>query len=330
MKNIPEELLPVVEYWEQHGKMTVAVALVALVAGVGYWAWDRARTQTRMEVADALVENYAGAMPGMTSKQAAASAVDELQSAIGKAKDPAVVPLLKLRLAKMQYAAGNYAEAEALYTELKATPPKGFEDVPAMGLAATLEATGKFAEAQAAYDAFVKENAASMLKLEAQIGSARCLAQAGQKDAAVKALDALIAAEDKLEATKTEKEAALVKAQEALAPLKRQGLTSKDKEFVDAEAAVATLQKEIEAVKGAIADKNAVTARLKAARDAVKRWEKRAPVTLASATAQVEAVAAELEKKAEDAAPAAKAEETKTEPPKAEAAPAAPAEKKAE
>lgn len=313
MKNIPEELLPVIEYWEQHGKKTVAVALVALVAGVGYWAWDRARTQTRMEVADALVENYAGAMPGMTTKQAAASAVEELLAAIDKAKDPSVVPLLKLRLAKMQYAAGNYADAEALYTELKGAAPAGFEDVPAVGLAATLEASGKFAEAQAAYDAFVKDAGASMLKLEAQIGSARCLAQAGQKDAAVKAIEDMLAAQDKLEATKTAQEAALVQAEAALVPLKKKGLTSKDAEFADAEAAVAALKKDIVALAAAIADKNAVTARLKASLDVVKRWEKREAMTLANAAAaQVEAAVEQLEKKSEEVAPEApKAEEAK-------------------
>ncbi|MGN0853949.1 MAG: tol-pal system YbgF family protein [Kiritimatiellia bacterium] len=324
MKNIPEELIPVVEYWEQHGKMTVAAALVVIVAGVGYWAWERARVQAHMEVADALVKNYAGELPGMTARQTSASAVEELEYAIAKSGDPAIVPLLKLRLAKMQYAAGDYAAAEALYTELKASPPKGFEDVPAVGLAATLEASGKFAESQAAYEAFVAANGTSMLKLEAQIGVARCLAQTGKKDEAVKALEALIAAQDGLEAKKTEKEAALVQAQAALVPLKKQGLTSKDKEFADAEAAVAALKKEIAALTGALADKNAVTARLKSSLDVVKRWEKREAVTLASATAQVEAAVKELEKPADAAAPAAEAAEA----PKAEAA--APAEKKVE
>lgn len=314
MKNIPEELIPVIDYWERHGKKTLAVALVALVAGVGYWAWDRARTQTRQEVADALVQNYMA--PGLSAKQAATAAVEELESAIAKAADPSVVPLLKLRLAKMRYAAGDYAAAEALYTELKDAAPAGYEDVPAAGLAATLEAAGKFAEAQAAYDAFVAGNGASALKLEAQLGSARCLAQAGKKAEAVKAVEDLLAAANGLEAAKEAKEAALAKAEEALVPLKKQGLTRKDPEFAAAETAVADLKKELVSLDLAVKDKDATVSRIKAVLDLVKRWEKRAPVTLADAAAeQVAAATAQLEeKKPEAPAPAEpKAEEAKAE-----------------
>ena len=59
MKNTPEELLPVIEYWEQHGKKTIVAVIVATVAIVGYMAWDRARTETRKEVSDTLVRNFA-------------------------------------------------------------------------------------------------------------------------------------------------------------------------------------------------------------------------------------------------------------------------------
>ena len=59
MKNIPEELIPVIDYWERHGKATVAAALVVICAGVGYWAWDRARTETRAEVSETLARSFA-------------------------------------------------------------------------------------------------------------------------------------------------------------------------------------------------------------------------------------------------------------------------------
>ena len=311
MKNIPEELIPVIDYWERHGKKTVAVALVALVAGVGYWAWDRARTQTRQEVSDALVQQYMRGMP----KHDAESAIEELSDAIGKANDPAVIPLLKLRLAKAQYAAGRYAEAEALYAELKDNAPAGYEDVPAAGLAATLEAAGKIAEARQAYDAFIAASGASVLKLEAQLGSARCLAQSGKKDEAVKAVEKLLAEQEGLESAKADKEAALEKAKAALEPLKTKGFTSKDKEFADAEAAIASCRTELAALELAIKDKPFATMRIKSVLDLVKRWEKRAAEAPAAAADSIAAAVSQLNEKKPEAAPAPAA---------------APAEKKAE
>ena len=53
---------------------------------------------------------------------------------------------------------------------------------------------GQFAEALAAFDAFVQASPNGYLTLTAQLGAARCLAEQGQKDEALKRLAALKAA----------------------------------------------------------------------------------------------------------------------------------------
>ncbi len=324
MKNIPEELIPVIDYWERHGKATVVAVLVAICAGVGYWAWDRARTATRAEVSDTLVRDFAvegGASP--------AEAVDELQDAIAKAVDADAVPLLKLRLAKMQYVAGNYAEAKSLYTELRAAPPAGYEDVPAFGLAATAEAEGAFTEARAAYEACMKDFPGSVMRLEAELGVARCQAQSGEKDAAVKALEARRAALEGLDAAKIALKAKLDKAEAALADVRQQNLPGEEKvkALTAAEAAVEVVQKEFAALNANLQAKEMSLARIKATLELVKRWEGRKAGSLLAAVAQASEALEQVEPKAEPVA--APKDEAKPES-KDVSAPQASAEKKAE
>lgn len=320
MKNIPEELIPVIDYWERHGKATVAAALVVICAGVGYWAWDRARTETRAEVSETLARSFAeegGASP--------AEAVGELQDAIAKAVDAGAVPLLKLRLAKMQYAAGNYAEAKGLYTELRAAPPAGFEDVPAFGLAATTEAEGAFAEAKAAYEACLKEFPGSMMRLEAELGVARCQAQAGEKEAAVKALEARRDALEGLDAARIAKKDALEKAEAALSDVRKKDLPGEEKVKVltAAEAAVEEARKALAALDGDLRTKDMSLARIKATLELMKRWEGRKAGSLLAAVAQASEALEQVE--AGDEPKAEAKPEVKDGP-----APQAPAEKKAE
>ena len=304
MKNTPEELLPVIEYWEQHGKKTVVAVIAATVVLVGYMAWDRARTETRKEVSDTLVRNFAEEGGAVT-----AAAVADLQDAIAKAVDASAVPLLKLRLAKMQYATGNYAEAKTLYTELRAAPPAGFEDVPAFGLAATAEAEGSFAEAQAAYEACIKDFPRSVMKLDAELGVARCQAQAGRKDDAVAALQARLAALESLDAAKLAKKAALEKAEAALADVRRKELPGEEKvkALSAAEDAVAACQKDLAALDAELQTKDLAVARIKSTIDLVKRWEGRKAGSIMAAVAQASEALKQLDEKTEPA-PAAPAE----------------------
>lgn len=180
--NIPEELLPVVEWWEKDGKKTLAVAAVAGVVALGIWSWRAHRESVREDAAAALI-GYGDA----DSLQAAVDGYGALESG----------PMLKLKLAAAYFARqedGDVQKALELYDELCASgsAPAGYEGIPVVGRAECLEALERWDEAAKAYAGFVEEASTnSCLRLTAQLGAARCRAQIGERDAAVADLEAL-------------------------------------------------------------------------------------------------------------------------------------------
>ena len=170
------ELYPLIEWWEKDGKSTVIWLLVAAIAVGGYYGWKGHRAAVKAAASDALVNAYT---------------TEEVEDAVSKFSGSATAGALKLRLAKSYFDAGRYEEALAQYEALAGNAPDGFADIPVVGKAQCQEALGKFAEAQKAFDAFVEANPKSYLKLTAQLGAARCLAQAGDKKAALARIDAL-------------------------------------------------------------------------------------------------------------------------------------------
>lgn len=180
--NIPEELLPVVEWWEKDGKKTLAVVAVAGVVALGIWSWRAHRESVREDAAAALI-GYGDA--------------DSLQAAVDKYGALESGPMLKLKLAAAYFARqeeGDAQKALELYDELCASgsAPAGYEDVPVVGRAECLEALERWDEAAKEYAGFAeKASTNSCLRLTAQLGAARCRAQIGERDAAVAALEAL-------------------------------------------------------------------------------------------------------------------------------------------
>lgn len=149
------------------------------------------------------VASYYGVKHYMADRRAAASeavassyTTDELEDAVSKFGRSDAAGALKLRLAKSYYDAANYESALDIYDAYvkDGNAPDGFADVPPVGRAQCLEALGKFAEATEAYDAFAAANPASFLALTAQLGAARCVARAGDREKAVARLEALKAA----------------------------------------------------------------------------------------------------------------------------------------
>ncbi len=145
-----------------------------------------------------LVAGYYGVKNYTASRRAAASesvasayTTDELEEAVSRFGSSKAGGVLKLRLAKSYFDAGSFESALDIYAELDGKAPDGFEDVPAVGKAQCLEGLGKFAEAQKAFDDFAAANEKSFLALTAKLGSARCVAQAGDKAKATEALEAL-------------------------------------------------------------------------------------------------------------------------------------------
>ena len=173
------ELYPLIEWWEKDGKSTVVWLLVAAIAVGGYYGWKNHRAAVKAAASDALVNAYT---------------TEEIEEAASKFSGSATAGALKLRLAKSYFDAGRFEEALAQYESLDGKAPDGFADIPTVGKAQCLEALGKFVEAQKAFDAFAEANPKSYLTLTAQLGAARCLAQAGDKKAALARIETLKAA----------------------------------------------------------------------------------------------------------------------------------------
>ena len=186
------ELLPLVEWWEKDGKSTVIWLLVAAVAVGGWYGWKNHKAAVKAAASDALVSAYT---------------TEEIEDAVAKFSGSATEGALKLRLAKNYYDAGRYEEALAQYETLVGNAPDGFADIPVVGKAQCLEALGKFDEAAKAFDAFAEASPKNYLTLTAQLGAARCFAQAGDKTKALARIDALKAANKDDELSKARIEA---------------------------------------------------------------------------------------------------------------------------
>ena len=138
-------------------------------------------------VAGIVVAGYHGVRKYVRDRRAAAAesvssayTTEELEDAAAKFKGSKAEGVLRLRLAKSYFDSANYDSALEIYESLDGKAPDGFADVVAVGKAQCLEGLGR-AEA----------NEKSFLALTAKLGSARCVAQAGNRDKAIEALEAL-------------------------------------------------------------------------------------------------------------------------------------------
>lgn len=182
--NIPEELIPVIDWWQKDGKKTLAIVACAGVVALGVYLWMARENRLDVEAAA-----YAYGSAGNTTA--------ELQDALAEYAGRDAAGMIKLRLAKTYAAEGDYANALKVYTELTAEKslPASFELAAVLGVASSNEALGNWAEARKAYDSVLAGgNDASPLAFEAKLGSARCLAFSGDRAAAVKELEAVKAA----------------------------------------------------------------------------------------------------------------------------------------
>lgn len=152
--------------------------LVAAAVAVGaYYGVKNHLAARRVAASEAVVESVS---------------VEELEDAVAKFKGAKSGGVLRLKLAKAYFDQRRYQEAFDAYSALEGDAPDAFADIPAVGKAQCLEAMGKYAEALAAYDAYVESAPSnSYLMLDAKLGSARSLSLAGSKDKALERLEAL-------------------------------------------------------------------------------------------------------------------------------------------
>ena len=169
--NLPEELLPVYDWYRTQGRQLVLGAIVVLAVVLGVKAYLRYRDNQVAEASAALLS--AESVEGL----------ENLAAQYGKGK---LGPLIQLQLAKAYYHAGNFAEAKAAYeTLLKRHPGHDLADSARIGLAAAREGDGAFEEARQAFASFADAKPGHYLYPLAIMGQARCLAALEQKPAAL-------------------------------------------------------------------------------------------------------------------------------------------------
>lgn len=231
---IPEELLPVIDWWEKDGKQTLAIVAVCGLAVLGYYGVKNYRAAQADAAAAALMD---------------ATGVDELAEAASRYEGTKAGPALRLRLAKAYFDAEKYEEALDLYEKLDGRAPEGFANAPAVGKAMCLEALERYDEAKAAFEAFADAQPKSYLALTAQLGAARVVAAGGDKAKALEMLAALKESvkDDELAVARVEAATSLVKRWEKRA--KRSLFDAADAAAQQLEAAAAAPAVEVPAVE---------------------------------------------------------------------------------
>jgi predicted negative regulator of RcsB-dependent stress response len=176
-ENLPEELLPLYDWWKANGNRTLITLAAAAVLIGGAFAFKQMR---------------AAKTAGANQELLKASTLDELETVVAKYGSTKAGNAARLRLAKAYYDASKYEEALGAYDAcLRKGAPAGFKEIAELGRAHTLEGLGRFDEALAAYQTFGKAHAGHFLQPQASMGTARVLTLQGKKDEAKKLLENL-------------------------------------------------------------------------------------------------------------------------------------------
>ncbi len=185
VSRIPEELLPVVQWWQESGPKTATiVAVILALCSAGVYLWNRAE-RTADEAAIALP---------------AASTVADYDTIVQMGTDAQSVA--QLDLARALFIAGDYAEALATYEAaakaLDAQP--ALKDIATLGRICTLEALGLTDEALTAAEllepSITLDAPTHYLAGEFLMAKARLLCVKGNKDAAKATLAPLVDAKE--------------------------------------------------------------------------------------------------------------------------------------
>lgn len=175
VKKAPE-LLPVWDWWVKEGRSTITLLLVAGVCVAGWFAFKNWQEGRVAAANNALVNTFT---------------VDELEEAVAKFGSSSTGPALKLRLAKSYLDAERWEEAEKIYSDYVASAgaDDSFVSLAQLGHAYALEGAGKVGEALKEFES-IASNTNLPVSSTAALGVARCMALNGDKDGAIKKLEA--------------------------------------------------------------------------------------------------------------------------------------------
>jgi predicted negative regulator of RcsB-dependent stress response len=176
-ENLPEELLPLYDWWTKSGLQTV-ITLVIIVIVVGGFYGVRSYRQGKITEANRSLIS--------------AGSLEELEAAVAKSGGTKAGNAIRLRLAKAYYDAEKYEDALNTYKAcLARKAPDGFKEIAELGVAVSLEGMKDYDKALAAYQAFEKGHADHFLIPQATMGVARVTALKGDKAGAKKILENL-------------------------------------------------------------------------------------------------------------------------------------------
>ena len=176
-ENLPEELLPLYDWWKANGKQTlIGLAAAAVIIGGGY----------------AFKQVSASKTTAANQELLKATSLDELEATVAKFGSMKAGNAARLKLAKAYYDSSKYEEAlDAYETCLRKGAPIGFKEVAELGRAHSLEALSRLDEAAAAYETFIKAHPKHFLQPQATMGTARIMTLKGDKDGAKQMLENL-------------------------------------------------------------------------------------------------------------------------------------------
>lgn len=176
-ENLPEELLPLYDWWKEKGTQFLTTAGVVALILIGTIAFIHYRNG---QLAEANIE--------LTK----ANSIEELEEVVAKFGGIKPGNAARVRLAKAYYDASRYDSALETYQACeKKGVPKGFEDVVTLGRAHALEALNQNDQALALFKKISENKKESFLYPQARMGEARVLTLQGKKDQAKMVLDEL-------------------------------------------------------------------------------------------------------------------------------------------
>ena len=175
VKKTPE-LLPVWDWWVREGRSTITLLLVAAICVSGWFAFKNWRANRATAANNALMNAFS---------------TDELEEAVAKLGGSPTGPALRLRLGKSYHGAERWDEAEKVYSDYVAEAKKDdpFASLAMLGRAYALEGGQKIDDAKGAYELLCADTNLPVFAT-AELGIARCMALKGDRDGAIKRLEA--------------------------------------------------------------------------------------------------------------------------------------------
>ncbi len=176
-ENLPEEMLPLYDWWKANGSqflITVAAAAVLIGGAIAFKQYRAAK------------------IAGANQELLKASSLEELETVVAKYGSTKAGNAARLRLAKAYYDASKYDEALTAYDDcIRKGAPNGFAEIAALGRAHALEGLNRLDEALAAYQDFDRASDGHCMQPYAKMGVARIYTLQGKKDEAKKLLENL-------------------------------------------------------------------------------------------------------------------------------------------